>query len=68
MDENLRQNTLLLFVVLLLLNSIVRSLFSKSEEKNYYFYLVEIFQHIYKELGDLFVVVVIIFAFFHLDL
>lgn len=68
MDENLRQNTLLLFVVLLLLNSIVRSLFSKSEEKNYYFYLVEIFQHKYKELGDLFVAVVIIFAFFHLDL
>lgn len=68
MDENLRQNTVLLFVVLPLLNSIVRSLFSKSEEKNYNFYLVEILQHKYMEQGDLFVGVVIPSAFLYLDL
>lgn len=68
MDKNLRQNTLLLFVVLLLLNSIVRFLFSISEEKNYNFYLLEILQHNYTELRDLFVGVVIPSAFIHLDL
>lgn len=68
MDENLRQNILLVFVVLLLLNSIVRSLISKSEEKNHYFYLVEVLHHKYKELGDLFVGVLTFSVFLHLDL
>lgn len=68
MDENLRQTTLLLFVLLPLLNSIVRSLFSKSDEKNHNFYLVEVLQHKCKEPGDLFVVVVILSAFLHLHL
>lgn len=66
MDENLSQNTLLLFAVLLLLESIVRSLFSKSEEKNDYFYLVEILRRKYTELGNLFVGVVTPSAFLHL--
>lgn len=64
MDENLRQNTLLLFVVLILLNSKVRYLFFKSEEKNYYFYFVEVLQHKYIQQGGLFVGVVIPSAFF----
>jgi len=47
MDENLMEKTL--FVLLPLLNSIVQSLFSKSDEKNHCFYLVEVLQHKYKE-------------------
>lgn len=67
MGETQRQSTVLLFILLPLLNSIVRSLFSKSEEKNHYFCLVEDLQRKYKKLGYLFVFIVILPAFLHLD-